>query len=109
MSRLLIAVLTALTTACSTTPTAPSIVDVRPTIDSRTVELCDTRLTPLNTDASFYDYHIGYAESLKLLNSCACRQINARNLLCGLTKPGCALVPACAPSPFNEVLDEVAN
>lgn len=84
-------------TGCATRTVAKIIEPPKPTVDSRILLTCDISLTPLRVDppASPEDLFVSYAEAITYLNSCACRQREARNALCALTSPGCAVVKPC--------------
>lgn len=67
----------------------------KPTADARITQVCDTVLTPITQNPEILDFFVSYAEAIGFLNACACKHIEARNLLCKLTFPGCAPVPSC--------------
>lgn len=82
-------------TGCATRTVTKVIDTPKPTVDARILQLCDVQLTPISDNPSPNDLFISYGEALIKLNACACRQREARNALCSLTSPGCAVVKSC--------------
>ena len=70
----------------------------KPVIDSRILQLCDVKLTPIGLNPPPDAFFQSHKETVDKLNECACRQLEARNALCSLTSPGCVKLPAC-PAP----------
>ena len=74
----------------------PLVRPPKPAVDARLLVVCDVRLSPLPAgEIDVTSFYVSYAEAIDKLHTCACRHIEARNVLCSLTEPGCAAAPSC--------------
>lgn len=82
---------------CYTIPqTTVGVIEApKVTIDARLLEVCDIELTALDEDAEFEKYVESYGEAITLLNACACKFRETRNLACTISKVPCTVVPSC--------------
>lgn len=69
--------------------------EAKPHVDVALMEPCDTQVKTLVDGSDFVAVAESFATATKNLRACACKNLEMRNLLCKLTKPGCTAVPVC--------------
>ena len=90
-----------LATGCATKPKDQTVeaktilAEAKPIVDVSKLEPCSAAVPKLQAGADFQAVAESFGSATNQLRKCACQNIEMRNMLCKLTRPGCEAVSAC--------------
>ena len=90
-----------LATGCATKPKDKTVdanvvlAEAKPVIDNSKLGPCSAVVPKLEKGADFQAVAESFGSATNQLRKCACQNIELRNMLCKLTRPGCDAAPVC--------------